>query len=347
MSRDGTESALVETQIVLSLYRFSLRATDELSLPEYWGSTLRGGFGHVFRRIACPARSGEGCPIPYQCPYHLIFETSPPPEAQALRNLDEIPRPFVIAPPSPVTARGEPALSPVERPSRTTGGRHPPGAELSFGLSLIGRAIDFLPYFVVAFRELGLDGLGRGRGRFCLRQIDGIDVLSGEAHPVYRDEDHLVRSLDRRVSLAACRARARQCNGRLTVRFLTPTRLKHNGQLAERPEFHVLFRALLRRLSSLALFHCDVRLDVDYRGLIAEAEQVKLTSNNTEWHDWQRYSSRQGQRMDFGGLIGEASYEGEFSAFLPYLLFGQWTHVGKNATFGLGRYLLRTGMELL
>ena len=38
-----------------------------------------------------------------------------------------------------------------------------------------------------------------------------------------------------------------------------------------------------------------------------------------------------------GGLVGTAAYEGDFAEFLPWLLWGQLVHVGKNATFGLGR----------
>jgi len=44
--------------------------------------------------------------------------------------------------------------------------------------------------------------------------------------------------------------------------------------------------------------------------------------------------------MEWTGLIGAATYEGDRTPFWPYLVFGQWTHVGKGATFGLGRYAL-------
>jgi len=44
--------------------------------------------------------------------------------------------------------------------------------------------------------------------------------------------------------------------------------------------------------------------------------------------------------MEWGGLVGAASYDGDFTPFWPYLVFGQWTHVGKGATFGLGQYRL-------
>ncbi len=44
--------------------------------------------------------------------------------------------------------------------------------------------------------------------------------------------------------------------------------------------------------------------------------------------------------MEWQGLVGTAVYEGDLTLFWPYLVFGQWTHVGSSTTFGLGRYRL-------
>jgi CRISPR-associated endoribonuclease Cas6 len=38
------------------------------------------------------------------------------------------------------------------------------------------------------------------------------------------------------------------------------------------------------------------------------------------------------------GIEGTAVYEDDRAPFWPYLVFGQWTHVGSGATFGLGGY---------
>jgi len=305
-------------QIVLSRYRVTLEAVEPLNLPAYLGSTLRGAFGEAFKRLACPARTNEPCPIPETCPFELIFNTKLPPDPPALRSLDEIPRPFVIAPPP------------------AAGGEHPAGSEVSFDLTLIGRARQFFPYFVVTFREV--DGLGRGRRAVRLRRIEVLHPLTGESQSVYTAEQNLVRNHDVFVSLEECAGQPP--TGKLSIRFLTPTRLKHEGAIVRRPEFHILFRALLRRLSSLALFHCDTRLDLDYRDLIEQAKAVKLVQDETRWEKLARYSSRQGQRIEWEGVAGTATYEGNLTPFWPYLVFGQWTHVGKGATFGLGQYRL-------
>jgi hypothetical protein len=45
--------------------------------------------------------------------------------------------------------------------------------------------------------------------------------------------------------------------------------------------------------------------------------------------------------MALGGVVGNWTLTGELAPFLPYLHLGQWLHVGKEATFGLGGYRLQ------
>jgi hypothetical protein len=72
----------MDAQIVLARYRVTIDALEPLDLPAYLGSTLRGAFGQAFRRLACPARGAEPCPIPETCPYELIFRGPGPGEEQ-------------------------------------------------------------------------------------------------------------------------------------------------------------------------------------------------------------------------------------------------------------------------
>ncbi|MBI3456665.1 MAG: CRISPR system precrRNA processing endoribonuclease RAMP protein Cas6 [Candidatus Rokubacteria bacterium] len=309
----------MEAELVLTRYRVTVEALEPLALPAYLGSTLRGAFGHAFRALCCPGRAGEPCPIPASCPYHLVFETAPPPEATALRTHQAIPRPFVIAPP-PAGMR-----------------EHPAGSEVVFDLTLVGRARELFPYFVITFREV--DRIGRRRRAVRLARIDAVHPLRDTTDLAYRAEDNLVRAVDSSVSLGDCAAVPCPAGG-VRVRFVTQTRLTHEGGLARRPEFPVLFRRLLGRLSSLARFHCGAPLEADFRGLIEQAHGVRLAHDETAWTTWARYSARQDRRIEWAGLVGAATYAGDLAPFWPYLVFGQWVHVGKGATFGLGAYRL-------
>ncbi|MDR2218961.1 MAG: CRISPR system precrRNA processing endoribonuclease RAMP protein Cas6 [Methylobacillus sp.] len=60
------------------------------------------------------------------------------------------------------------------------------------------------------------------------------------------------------------------------------------------------------------------------------------------WWHWARYSSRQQRKMVLGGMVGTRKLSGDLTPFLPFLHIGQWLHVGKGATFGLGGYHLYT-----
>jgi len=79
-------------------------------------------------------------------------------------------------------------------------------------------------------------------------------------------------------------------------------------------------------------------LEVDFRGLIDTAASICLIQDDTRWTRWQRYSSRQDRRMEWEGIVGRATYEGDFAPFWKFLRFGQYVHMGHGATFGLGRY---------
>lgn len=124
----------------------------------------------------------------------------------------------------------------------------------------------------------------------------------------------------------------------LTLHLLTPMRLLFDEALANRLDFHILIRTLLRRLSALSYFHCGRQLDLDFKGLIARAEQITTDTAALRWVDWDRYSNRQKRKIQMGGLIGHVTYTGPLADFLPFIQLGELVHVGKGAVFGLGKY---------
>ncbi|MDK2820086.1 MAG: hypothetical protein PWP31_51 [Clostridia bacterium] len=90
-----------------------------------------------------------------------------------------------------------------------------------------------------------------------------------------------------------------------------------------------------------AFIHHGIKPEGDFQEEIKRAEQVKTVFQDTRWVDWERYSSRQDTRMKLGGVVGKVTYQGELAELWPLLIIGQWTHVGKAVTFGMGKYRVK------
>ncbi len=125
------------------------------------------------------------------------------------------------------------------------------------------------------------------------------------------------------------------------VRFLTPTELKTQGGLAEKPDFGVLAARIRDRISTLNQLYGDGPLDIDFAAFGQRAEQVRMTRCEIQHVEAQRRSGSTGQTHSLGGFIGEADYEGDLTEFIPYLRAAQWTGVGRQTTWGKGAIALQ------
>lgn len=307
-----------------AMYEVILAAGPQgLVLPPYKGSTLRGGFARVFKQLACVKRKENCgyCQLKESCPYHYVFETSPPPETKALRNYSDIPRPFVLEPP-------------LEQKTE-----YLPGETLCFKLLLFGRVKNLLPYFIVTLEELGRLGIGKGRRPFNVKEIAAVNGQN-EREIIYYGSEKVVRVKENIITAEEIwRRTAKQpLRERAMIKFLTPSRLTFQANLVTEPHFHILIRHLLRKVSSFYYFYHGFEWKEDFVGIIKRAEEVALIENNTAWHDWERYSNRQNTKMKMGGLVGEAVYEGPLNDFWPLLKLGELMHIGKGSVFGLGKY---------
>lgn len=65
-----------------------------------------------------------------------------------------------------------------------------------------------------------------------------------------------------------------------------------------------------------------------------------MQSDATRWLDAMISSSRTARATPIGGLIGRIRFSGDMRPFLPWLCWGEVSHVGKDATKGNGWYRL-------
>lgn len=321
-------------QIPYQKFTLTLEAIEELHLPYYKGSTFRGGFGNIFRRIACVLRLQDclDCMLKSRCIYAYVFETSSNEGADIMNmhKYERVPHPFVIEPPE-IDSRVKVQNSKIILP----------GSTIDFNLILIGKAAEYLPYFIYTFDELGKNGIGKGRGKYRLVSVVGWSNHRFDKFPVYNDSDKTIRKTEVNLINIPDEFKPTESINKITLQFITPLRIKHNRDLVVNPEFHILMRNLLRRLGLLYYFHCgNNKPPWDHRAIIKHAESIRIANSTLTWLDWERYSTRQGIRMKLGGLVGEITYSGNIEPFLPYLEAGESLHIGKGTSFGLGKYNL-------
>jgi hypothetical protein len=305
-------------------------------------NTLRGAFGMAFRRLVCipQCREVRLCPLAGTCPYRIIFEPAPPPGAERLSKNQDIPRPFIFRPPA------------------STATTYPPGQAFDFTLTLMGKAVDFLPYFILAFREVAREGVGLNRARCELDRVEALlppppDALAPGPRDealVYTQQDDLFRSppattLENWVAPRLLPAPLNRPPALLTIRFLTPTYLKSEGQPVRQPEFHHLFKRVRDRLNALCTFYGPGPIDADFKGLGQAAEKVRTVKCDVHWQERSRRSSKTGQRHELSGFTGECVYE--FSTndseipnleLLKWIVCGEFLHAGRHTAWGNGRY---------
>ncbi len=304
-------------------YEFRCRFESEALLPAYKGSMLRGVFGIALKRIVCALRRQEcaDCLLRTGCLYPAVFETHLAVDPRIEERSSAPPHPFVIQPPA------------TEQTS------YPEGAKFDFNLLLFGPVNTRLPYFVYAFAEAGAIGIGKKvngtRGKFRLEQIVTADRV------IYTNADQKLTNLETACHLElepVPRDGWSDSKGVVTLTYKTPLRIKYQNRLAPELPFHVLVRAMLRRIASLETAFGGGEPTLDYRGLVERAKMVRTAENRLAWFDWRRYSNRQQQEMLMGGMLGSVTYEGDIGEYLPLIDYCAEVHVGKQTTFGLGRF---------
>lgn len=306
-------------------FQIIIQPQEPLHLPLYKGSTFRGGFGHAFRRISCAIKLNDcsDCLLKDKCVYSYVFETFSSGNSETKKRYPNAPHPFIIEPPEDEKLH------------------YQEGEVLKFDLVLVGKAIDYLPYFIYAFSELGNIGIGKRRGKYCLEAVFSLN--KDNYIEIYNNKDKILAN---KYEIIDSKTIEEECKDYkdiniISLNFLTPVRIKHNNKLTAELEFNIFINTLLRRLSLLSYFHCNQELAINIKEIIEEAREIRVKESNLSWYDWERYSKRQDTRMKLGGLVGNITFEGNIRPFLPFLILGKYLHLGKGSSFGLGKYEIK------
>ena len=308
-------------------YRFTYTVQEPLKMPQHKGNVFRGRFGYMLRHITCVGSSEQceaQCQFPDRCVYSKCFETPVPDDSHILRGQPFAPHPFVLEPP------------------HTGQLDYAPGDTFTCNLTLIGDAINLLPWMVFTFDQIGKRriGLRDKRGQCQLSKVESLPARdSHSSQTVYTAETEMLTDDGLILRLDDVMQAAPHITDEIELEFLTPTSIKVDGKWTSALTFEHLVRNLLRRIRFLSYFHCGEDLDVDAPALIKATDAVTHHSR-LHWVRKDRYSYRTEKSVPMGGFVGKIRFSGELQLFLPFIYLGAYLHIGHHTAFGFGQYRL-------
>jgi len=302
--------------------KIKIKARQEIKLPDYAGSVFRGAFGHAFKKAACFSleKDCSSCFNRNNCPYIYVFETDYPESAKQIKRLQKPPKPYLIEPPQ---------MNLTDFNSEES---------LSFGLTIIGDAINYIPYFVFAFIKMGEDGIGNLRGKFSVEDIEAFSQKNNSYYSIFSPDNKNKIDFNEECVIKFTNDNGLCGSELLKLNFLTPINIIKDKCSRHDMEFYTFFSRLVSRINALSLFYCDKEFIENPSELIEMSKDVNTLKNCTSWYSFHRFSNRQKKSLVVGGYLGEILYSGKMKNFMPVIEIGKHVHNGKNTIMGLGKY---------
>lgn len=284
-------------------------------MPEQKASALRGGIGEMLLRANCIGnRKCDECDFESEC---LVQRTM---YSKFERKPDFI-------------TTGDSVGYVMECENYET--EFSEGDCLRFSLILFGKTIVYFNQYLQAIFALGQAGVGKYKSRFQIARITNFrneDILCGS--DVYMGK-YAMETICDYVRYRRKYLNKKGMGGKLI--FLTPLALKSQGKFINSFEIEAILKGIARRLYMLDCFE----------GIEAEQLRVQdmdipeILEKRVDFTNVKRYSNRQNMSMELHGIKGEAILSYMDEDVLDLLLAGELIHIGKNTSFGFGKYMVK------
>lgn len=195
-------------------------------------------------------------------------------------------------------------------------------AQTEFELILYAKATEKLPYILAALKamieEQGL-GVARKLGKLKSVSVNGAIIYDCKNFSL--------------SGVSPARFAPKPLSKKLLVRFITPIRLKSNGQRVHSDEIDIT------KICVSILNRYDELLDIPRKKQFFVSQATEI-NREFVFEDTARYSNRQKTKMNLGGFIGKIIYDNVDEQTANILQLGELIGVGKSCVFGLGEIKL-------
>jgi CRISPR/Cas system endoribonuclease Cas6 (RAMP superfamily) len=309
--------------------QFSLEFDKPIYVLNNTSFVLRSVLGKELRSMCCVMRqnSCSSCMMQYTCIYSWLFESP-------VKKTDDKPGPDMVSHPFIPEMVGD-----YQKSSKYT--------SFIYSILLVGQGIAYLPYIYYALKRAGEHGLYRERIHFSVEDV----VCEGQS--ILISHDSVKNDFGERfISFVSGGGKQADSSYSVFIDFKTPFRFKRMGKYVSDIHAWDLLLACYRRVQGLFGLYADE--DSLGNNLISEFD-IQDNKSRTfhemsvlSWREQTYFSSRQKQSMKLGGIVGHMSFSAKLSQFEIQLLeAGSLFHVGKNTSFGLGKFEVKYKIDNL
>ncbi|GFE61023.1 CRISPR system precrRNA processing endoribonuclease RAMP protein Cas6 [Geobacter sp. AOG2] len=296
--------------------RFTIRTRDTSRLVSY---LYRSGpdFAEVFRRIVCRRNATECSDDPSctDCPRRVLFGQQLGADPSAVKCHQKPPLPFIFSFPTHGTTSKQ-------------------ADSFTCTLVLVGKALNHTTEFIKALSSLLINGCQVGQ--FAEATISLVESLDFYGNPttiavgvVAPDTGNLVTLDAQGIVDSRCRP-----TDTVGIAFITPLKLAKTGKIMCSFDAGQFLRSLMRRVSALAYYYCSYEMRDNFREYAYAANRIELLEDNFFFADAGHRS------LALSGVLGNGVMSGDFNDLMPFLALGEYLHLGKGASYGMGQYRL-------
>ena len=213
------------------------------------------------------------------------------------------------------------------------------GDMLEFNLILFGKTIVYFNQYLQALFALGQNGIGRSHAKFLIVQVKntrGQAILKNSN--IYM-KYYQVETLQNYVNYRKKQIAQQGYPDKMV--FCTPLTQKFHGEFLGEFCMEAINKSIQRRLYMLNCFENHDIQEFYYE----ELPIPMIIQQSVREIKVKRYSSRKDAKMYLKGIKGEIFLEDIPEELLELYLVGELIHIGKNTSFGFGRYVMRNTEE--